>query len=145
MIVGLAEVAPADVIVTPPAPEIVIVPVAPVLIKLITDPVAKATEELRGIVTATAEVPEYLISLFLASARTKVSEAPATSLVVIAPRFESTDVPSERIALAPSLTRAVSSGVVQPKIEVVAIVIYPIVKSAQVKTLLRFCHWVVGE
>jgi hypothetical protein len=54
-------------------------------------------------------------------------------------------VPSERIALAPSLTRAVSSGVVQPKIEVVAIVIYPIVKSAQVKTLLRFCHWVVGE
>jgi len=145
VMVGLAEVAAEEVTVTPPIPEIVMVPVAPVLIMLIIEPVAKATDEFKGIDTATFEVLEYLISLFLASAKTKVSVVPDTSLVVIAPTAESIAVPSERISLAPFLTKPVSSGVVQPKIEVVAIVIYPIVKSSQVKTLSRFCHWVVGE
>lgn len=120
VIFGVAEVAPAEVIVTPTAPDIVISPVAPVLITLITEPIAKATEELSGIVTATFEVLEYRISLFLASAITKVSVVPATSLRVNDPRLVSIDEPSDLIALAPSFTNELSSGVVQLKIEVVA-------------------------
>jgi hypothetical protein len=122
VILGVAEVAPAEVIVTPTAPEIVISPVAPVLIKLIIEPVAKATDEFKGIVTATFEVLEYLISLFLASAITKVSVVPDTSLVVIAPTLESTEFPRVAIAVAPSLTKSLEVGMSQPKIEVVAIV-----------------------
>jgi hypothetical protein len=61
VIVGLALTAAALATVTPTAPEIVIVPDAPILITLITLPTGMATDELSGIVIATDDVLEYVM------------------------------------------------------------------------------------
>jgi hypothetical protein len=58
------------------------VPVDPILIRFMTDPVVMATELLGGIVTVVVPVFEYVISLLSASAATKVSDVVVTALTV---------------------------------------------------------------
>lgn len=82
VITGFVEVTPALLIVTPDPCTIEHVPVAPVLIIFMMDPVVKATELLGGIVIVVVPVFEYCMSLLSASAKTKVSEVPVTLLSV---------------------------------------------------------------
>jgi hypothetical protein len=133
VIVGLDEVAPVEDTVTPPAPAIVIVPVAPVLIMFTTAPTGNASDEFKGIVTETFEVEEYLINLFLKSVKTKVSVVPATSLKVRAARLASTASPKVSIAVAPSFTKSLEVGTDQPKLGVVVAIVlfYPFLMPRQ--------------
>jgi len=78
----LVDVAPVDAIVTPAPCVTDMVPVDPILIKFMTDPVVIATELLGGMVTVVVPVFEYVISLLSASAVTKVSDVVVTALTV---------------------------------------------------------------
>jgi hypothetical protein len=83
VIVGLVETAPALAIVTPDPWTMLQVPLAPIFIMFITEPVVKATELLGGMVIVVALVLAYVINLLSASASTKVSLVPVTALNVI--------------------------------------------------------------
>jgi hypothetical protein len=82
VIVGLVDTVPVDAIVTPAPCVILTVPVEPILIKFITDPVVIATLENGGMVIVVVPVFEYVISLLSASANTNVSDVLVTALTV---------------------------------------------------------------
>jgi hypothetical protein len=83
VMVGLVETAPALAIVTPEPCTMLQVPLAPILIMLMIEPVVKATELLGGMVIVVALVLEYVINLLSASVNTKVSLVVVTALNVM--------------------------------------------------------------
>lgn len=82
VIIGFVEVAPALLIVTPEPCTIEQVPLAPVFIIFIIEPVVKATELFGGMVIVVVPVLLYPINLLSASVSTKVSELVVTERIV---------------------------------------------------------------